>query len=59
MCAPTIGRYSGPGWATGRVGLAFIAPGQPWRNGYVKSFNGRVRDERLNIDSFWSIVTAA
>ena len=45
-------------WATGRVGLAFIPPGQPWRNGYVESFNGRVRDECLNINSFWSLAHA-
>lgn len=34
-------------WAGERVGLAFIAPGQPWRNGYIESFNGRMRDECL------------
>ncbi len=32
-------------WADERVGLAFIPPGQPWRNGYIESFNGRLRDE--------------
>jgi putative transposase len=26
-------------WAGERVGLSFIPPGQPWRNGYVESFN--------------------
>jgi transposase InsO family protein len=36
-------------WAGERVGLSFIPPGQPWRNGYVESFNSRVRDECLNI----------
>jgi putative transposase len=35
-----------------RVGLAFIPPGQPWRNGYIESFNSRVRDECLNINMF-------
>jgi hypothetical protein len=30
-----------------RTGLHFIPPGQPWRNGYVESFNSRVRDECL------------
>ena len=39
-------------WAGERVGLAFIPPGQPWRNGYVESFNGRLRDECLNITVF-------
>jgi putative transposase len=33
-----------------RVGLHFIQPGQPWRNGYIESFNSRVRDECLNIN---------
>lgn len=41
-----------------RVGLAFIPPGEPWRNGYVESFNGRVRDECLNINMFWSLTHA-
>jgi len=43
-------------WAGQRVGLAFIPPGQPWRNGYIESFNARVRDECLNI--FWSLTQA-
>jgi len=34
-------------WAAGKVGLHFIPPGEPWRNGYVESFNARVRDECL------------
>ena len=37
-------------WAGERVGLAFIPPGEPWRNGYIESFNGRLRDECLNIE---------
>ncbi|MBF6150375.1 IS3 family transposase, partial [Nocardia nova] len=45
-------------WAGERVGLAFIPPGQPWRNGYIESFNGRLRDECLNINSFWSLTHA-
>jgi transposase InsO family protein len=28
-----------------RVGLAFIPPGRPWHNGFVESFNGKLRDE--------------
>ena len=27
---------------------AFITPGSPWENGYIESFNGRLRDELLN-----------
>jgi transposase InsO family protein len=45
-------------WAGGRTGLAFIPPGQPWRNGYIESFNGRLRDECLNISLFWSLAHA-
>ncbi|RMI27803.1 IS3 family transposase, partial [Nocardia stercoris] len=45
-------------WAGERVGLAFVPPGQPWRNGYIESFNGRLRDECLNINSFWSLTHA-
>ena len=45
-------------WAHGHIGLHFIPPGQPWRNGYVESFNSRVRDECLNINSFWSLTQA-
>jgi transposase InsO family protein len=45
-------------WAGERVGLAFIPPGEPWRNGYIESFNGRVRDECLNINLFWSLTQA-
>jgi len=45
-------------WAGERVGLSFIPPGEPWRNGYVESFNGRVRDECLNINIFWSLIQA-
>ncbi len=30
------------------VQTLFIAPGSPWENGYVESFNGKLRDELLN-----------
>ncbi len=45
-------------WAGERTGLSFIPPGEPWRNGYVESFNSRVRDECLNINLFWSLTHA-
>ncbi len=38
--------------------LRFLRPGQPWRNGYIESLNGRLRDECLNINSFWSLTQA-
>ena len=31
---------------------ATIEPGSPWQNGYAESFNGRFRDEFLNIELF-------
>ncbi|MEU3893200.1 IS3 family transposase [Micrococcus luteus] len=45
-------------WAGTRTGLSYIPPGSPWRNGYVESFNSRVRDECLNINSFYSLLHA-
>jgi putative transposase len=33
----------------------YIAPGKPMQNGFVESFNGRLRDERLNETLFSSI----
>jgi putative transposase len=34
---------------------AYIAPGGPWENGYVESFNARLRDELLNGEIFYSL----
>ena len=30
------------------VGTLYIEPGSPWENGYIESFNGKLRDEPLN-----------
>jgi putative transposase len=32
----------------------FIEPGSPWENGYCESFNGKLRDECLNGEIFYS-----
>jgi putative transposase len=32
----------------GKVGLSYIPPGTPWNNGYIESFNNRLRKECLN-----------
>ena len=45
-------------WAGTGTGLSYIPPGQPWRNGYVESFNSRIRDECLSINSFYSLLHA-
>lgn len=40
------------------VNTLFIAPGSPWENGYVESFNGKLRDELLNGELFLSLAEA-
>jgi transposase InsO family protein len=37
---------------------AYIAPGSPWENGFVESFNARLRDELLNGEIFYSLAEA-
>ncbi len=37
-----------------QVGPAYIRPGSPWQNGFVESFNGKLRDECLNREWFSS-----
>jgi len=37
---------------------AYIAPGSPWENGYVESFNGKLRDELLNGEIFYTLKEA-
>ena len=43
-------------WLQG-VGAAplYIEPGSPWENGYCESFNGKLRDECLNGEIFYSL----
>lgn len=36
----------------------FIEPGSPWENGYIESFNGKMRDELLNGEIFYSLKEA-
>ncbi len=38
------------------VQLDFIRPGRPVENGYIESFNGRLRDECLNVHVFFDLV---
>jgi len=40
------------------VKTLFIEPGSPWENGYVESFNGKLRDELLNGEIFYSLKEA-
>lgn len=45
------------GWAR-EVDLVFIRPGQPWRNGFIESFNGRLWAECLGVHQFYSLSLA-
>ena len=36
----------------------FIEPGSPWENGYIESFNGKMRDELLAREIFYSLKEA-
>jgi len=40
------------------VKTLFIEPGSPWENGYIESFNGKLRDELLNREIFTTLVEA-
>ena len=40
------------------VQTLFIEPGSPWENGYNESFNGKLRDECLNAEIFYSLKEA-
>ena len=40
------------------VKTAYITPGSPWENGYNESFNGKLRDEVLNVEIFDTLLEA-
>lgn len=42
-----------------QVQTLFIEPGSPWENGYVESFNGKLRDELLDREIFYTLTDAA
>jgi len=46
-------------WLT-KVGVRtlYIEPGSPWENGYVESFNGKLRDELLDREIFYTMLEA-
>ena len=54
MIAKTLRRW------LGKLGTrsVYIAPGSPWENGYCESFNGRLRDELLNGEIFYTLLEA-
>ena len=40
------------------VRTLFIEPGSPWENGYTESFNGKLRDELLDREIFFTLLEA-
>ena len=44
----------------GKAGVEtlYIEPGSPWQNAYAESFNSRLRDELLNVESFADLAEA-
>ena len=40
------------------VKTLFIEPGSPWENGYIESFNAKMRDELLNREIFTTLAEA-
>jgi putative transposase len=46
-------------WCTStHTEIAYVEPGSPWQNGYVESFNAKVRDELLDIEEFSCLAEA-
>jgi transposase InsO family protein len=41
-----------------KVKTLYIEPGSPWENGYIESFNGKLRDELLNGEIFMTMLEA-
>ena len=41
-----------------KIELVHIQPGRPMQNGRVESFNGRMREECLNVSWFWNLFEA-
>jgi len=42
----------------GGASMLYIEPGSPWENGYCESFNGKLRDELINGEIFYSLKEA-
>ena len=60
MCyGPEFTAKSVQAWiAAAGAKTAYIAPGSPWENGFVESFNARLRDELLNGEIFYTLAEA-
>jgi putative transposase len=51
-------RYFKAWCASHRIGLEHITPGRPTQNGYIESFNGKLRDECLNLNCLRNLTDA-
>ena len=38
-----------------RIGTLFLEPGSTWKNGWIESFNGKLRDELLNREIYYNL----
>ncbi|WP_112650005.1 IS3 family transposase [Mycobacterium xenopi] len=45
-------------FCAGKVGMTYIPPGAPWENGYIESFNNRLRRECLNRNHWTNLLEA-
>lgn len=45
-------------FCAGRAGLSYIPPGTPWNNGFIESFNNRLRRECLNRNAWTNLLEA-
>lgn len=41
-----------------QINIRYIPPGEPWRNAFIESFNGRLREECLNINQWLTLLHA-
>lgn len=41
-----------------KIGICYIPPGEPWHNGFIESFNNRVRDECLQLNQWRTLLEA-
>ena len=46
------------GWSESELKTLQIQPGSPWENGYNESFNGKLRDELLGREIFYTLQEA-
>ena len=44
--------------AESQIRTLYIDPGSPWQNGFIESFNARLREECLNREQLWTLTEA-